>query len=333
MRSNAARTGDRPALSHVSHDHCCGDVPRGRCPKTNRHVNPGRCCGDAHRDLLRGDGSPDHCSRTIHPDGHHENHDHSHANQIHRPSYALAADSPPNPQLGRARARHFRRCSCHPFRARKRHDLHRLRGARRRRDHSRFPGCVRNRPRRAPRNDRPLHHDLRWDHSPHHPALLRPRAPSYLLVTAGPGGPKTTTPPWGRSSTGVLYVRRRPTLPQVPTCSTIGAERLSFRVRNGAGRFPLAMITETLWSYGGPHPRWGGSRPLLGNYTVDARHLCRKTSPRPISIGQLRALLHFHIRPINPVVFRGPYQINSVGTLILRRASRLDAFSGYHFQT
>ena len=58
-----------------------------------------------------------------------------------------------------------------------------------------------------------------------------------------------------------------------------------------------------------------------------------ETSPRPISIGQLRALLHFHIRPINPVVFRGPYQINSVGTLILRRASRLDAFSGYHFQT
>ena len=57
------------------------------------------------------------------------------------------------------------------------------------------------------------------------------------------------------------------------------------------------------------------------------------TSPRPISIGQLHALLHFHIRPINPVVFRGPYQINSVGTLILRRASRLDAFSGYHFQT
>ena len=53
---------------------------------------------------------------------------------------------------------------------------------------------------------------------------------------------------------GCLYVRRRPTLPQVPTCSTIGAERLSFRVRNGAGRFPLAMITETLWSYGGSAP-------------------------------------------------------------------------------
>src|SRR3954470_6726097 len=45
------------------------------------------------------------------------------------------------------------------------------------------------------------------------------------------------------------YVRRRPTLPHSPPCSTIGAERLSFRVRNGAGRFPFAMAAETLWRY------------------------------------------------------------------------------------
>ena len=51
---------------------------------------------------------------------------------------------------------------------------------------------------------------------------------------------------------GGLYesnVRRRPTLPQPPGCSTIGAERLDFRVRNGAGYFPFAMAAETLWSY------------------------------------------------------------------------------------
>src|SRR5690606_31995235 len=41
-------------------------------------------------------------------------------------------------------------------------------------------------------------------------------------------------------------VRRRPTLPQGPPCSTIGAVRLSFRVRNVTGRFPYAMTTETL---------------------------------------------------------------------------------------
>jgi hypothetical protein len=28
----------------------------------------------------------------------------------------------------------------------------------------------------------------------------------------------------------------------------------------------------------------------------------------------------------------GPYQVNPVGVLILERASRLDAFSGYHFR-
>ena len=41
-------------------------------------------------------------------------------------------------------------------------------------------------------------------------------------------------------------VRRCPTLPQGLPCSTIGAGRLSFRVRNGTGRFPLAMAAETL---------------------------------------------------------------------------------------
>ena len=63
------------------------------------------------------------------------------------------------------------------------------------------------------------------------------------------------------------------------------------------------------------------------------RSIFVETSPRPISIGQLHALPHFHVRPINPVVYRGPYQINSEGTLILKRASHLDAFSGYHFPT
>src|SRR4051812_41741382 len=42
-------------------------------------------------------------------------------------------------------------------------------------------------------------------------------------------------------------VRRCPTLPHRNQCSTIGAVRLSFRVRNGTGRFPDAMIAVTLW--------------------------------------------------------------------------------------
>jgi hypothetical protein len=44
-------------------------------------------------------------------------------------------------------------------------------------------------------------------------------------------------------------VRRCPTLPQGPPCSTIGAKSLSFRVRNVTGRFPLAMAAETLLMY------------------------------------------------------------------------------------
>ena len=51
------------------------------------------------------------------------------------------------------------------------------------------------------------------------------------------------------------------------------------------------------------------------------------SSVRPISIGQLNALLHLHLRPINVVVFHGSYHIG--GNLILWGASHLDAFSAY----
>src|SRR5690625_5022800 len=43
-----------------------------------------------------------------------------------------------------------------------------------------------------------------------------------------------------------MVVRRCPTLPHPPGCSTIGAVGLSFRVRNGTGRFPHAITTVTL---------------------------------------------------------------------------------------
>src|SRR5699024_1942536 len=46
-----------------------------------------------------------------------------------------------------------------------------------------------------------------------------------------------------------MVVRLRPTLPHRLRCSTIGAERLSFRVRNGTGRFPFAVTAVTLWKY------------------------------------------------------------------------------------
>ena len=49
-------------------------------------------------------------------------------------------------------------------------------------------------------------------------------------------------------------------------------------------------------------------------------------------MGLLNALLRFHIPPINLVVSQGPYSPR-MGNLILRWASRLDAFSGYPVHT
>lgn len=59
---------------------------------------------------------------------------------------------------------------------------------------------------------------------------------------------------------------------------------------------------------------------------VNFRWKVRRVSPRPISIRQLHTLLRFHLRPIYLVVYKGSYLL---GNLILRGASRLDAFSAY----
>ena len=67
-------------------------------------------------------------------------------------------------------------------------------------------------------------------------------------------------------------VRRRPTLPHPPECSTIGAIELSFRVRNGTGRFLDAMTAVTRRDPTSPHTT---TKPVMlglfsGNRTVDA---------------------------------------------------------------
>ena len=113
--------------------------------------------------------------------------------------------------------------------------------------------------------------------------------------------------------------RRRPTLPHALACSTISAEGLNYRVRNGNGCFPAAVATGNLST---PSPReLHSEHEHTGN-----------SSPRPISTGRLNTSPCVHLRPINLVVYQGPYPVNPVGDLISRRVSRLDAFSAYLFR-
>ena len=66
--------------------------------------------------------------------------------------------------------------------------------------------------------------------------------------------------------------------------------------------------------------------------TSSRLHQVYRSNPRPISNSQLHTLLHFHLCPIYLVVFKGSYFFR-MGYLILRGASRLDAFSVYPFRT
>ena len=62
-----------------------------------------------------------------------------------------------------------------------------------------------------------------------------------------------------------------------------------------------------------------GTRDSHNSYREFCRH---------ISTPRLHALLHFHLAPINVVIFH-----ESQRFLILESASRLDAFSGYPIPT
>src|SRR5215213_1879142 len=64
-----------------------------------------------------------------------------------------------------------------------------------------------------------------------------------------------------------------------------------------------------------------------------ARRVRARVKPSTISTAQLNALLRVHLRPIQRVVCPRSYPVNPVGSLILRPASRLDAFSAYPFRS
>ena len=93
-------------------------------------------------------------------------------------------------------------------------------------------------------------------------------------------------------------------------------------------------VTPPLWP---PKPLSKGSGaakaaacPLQNS--IASTNIIVNPSPRPISTGRLNVLPRVHLRPINVVVYHGPYQVNPVGDLILEQASHLDAFSAYPFR-
>ena len=123
--------------------------------------------------------------------------------------------------------------------------------------------------------------------------------------------------------------------------STIGAAALNGRVRDGIGCFARAMTTKPRKKHRSRAARFRAwpvisrFRDVISVVVVHGR-VCddpgRKSlasagsdqAYRAISTGQLNALLRLHLRPIDVVVFHGPQ-----GDLVLKGASRLDAFSGY----
>jgi hypothetical protein len=106
-------------------------------------------------------------------------------------------------------------------------------------------------------------------------AAQSPRPRKFLILTltlptdVNLGGQSWGVTQEGRPLAGPAFLewvfRRCPTLPRGLPRSTIGAEGLNFRVRDGTGCFPLAMAAATLLKY-----QPSVSRPYSGNRTVNA---------------------------------------------------------------
>ncbi len=86
--------------------------------------------------------------------------------------------------------------------------------------------------------------------------------------------------------------------------STIGAAALNGRVRDGIGCFARARATRP----GKRRSAWAVAHVVQGCIWMKTRSLSSSGSNqayRAISTGQLNALLHLHLRPIDVVVFHG----------------------------
>ena len=103
-------------------------------------------------------------------------------------------------------------------------------------------------------------------------------------------------------------------------CSTIGAGRLNFSVRNGKRWNPAAIVT--------CFPLGGFSPKIRLDMPERKKLIKQKTNPekncRAISTARLRTLPPFHLQPINVVVFYDPlWRSNLEVSFALRCFQRL----------
>ena len=154
-----------------------------------------------------------------------------------------------------------------------------------------------------------------------HPATTPPREQRGAKALNATSRPKAAR---------LTLNRRRPTLPGPCEPSTIGAERLNFSVRNGKRCFPLAKATGNLREIpAAPQNRtahhMGNSRRQLVNKNRQALEPLVPVSFARYRTSRSGLSTWWSTRGLTPSM--------GMGELILRLASRLDAFSGYPIRT
>ena len=92
--------------------------------------------------------------------------------------------------------------------------------------------------------------------------------------------------------------------------STIGARGLNFRVRNGTGCASPAMVADQRGAFccqGASAVPWG-PHSAASRRDRTPRRTRGKGRARPISTARLRSSHALHLRPIDLVVYQGPYR-------------------------
>ena len=118
------------------------------------------------------------------------------------------------------------------------------------------------------------------------------------------GPPAANAPRWSATSCSPTDSLR----------STIGARGLNFRVRNGTGCASPAMVADQRGAFDCP----GAALAVpWGPHSVASRRCPSKKGrnrtriigrARPISTARLNVSRRLHLRPINLVVYQGPYR-------------------------